>query len=345
MQLKHDLNVKWLQEHKAKDLKMYVKQLGEKNNWKPEDCSKYENFDENLPETLKLIGRILNTDGKQHIVLLDEVDLEGEFEESTRDLKVDLSYLAEYINVHFIICLRPAYPGLNNFKISCVSHPNQSHCNLKNVYRNAEAIQKLVQKLLLTKKTINEQSEGHVAMNEIISSKTLPPPLIPPGCKSCIIWIPKVKEMKDEAVLKVHALIDGVGKKSSVAILYSKGQAKDLAEKKFVAKKLKGGNTNWSGPYVDLDYNGGEADVVVFVTDDGEDLNIQTLARARRLLIILTWSDQNAKSLKKAASDNLLEMVKLSSQAPKVKTHSGKRFGQLLQHLQLQGLLYQVGFY
>ena len=120
------------------------------------------------------------------------------------------------------------------------------------------------------------------------------------------------KKMKDEVVLNVHALIDGVSKKSSVAILYSKGQAKDLAEKRSVVEKLKGENRNWSGPYVDLDYNGGEADVVVFVTDDGEDLNIQTLARARRLLIILTWSSQNAKSLKKAASDNFLEITKLS---------------------------------
>ena len=303
---------------------MYVKQLGEKNNWKPEDCSKYENFDENLPETLKIIGNILNRDGKKHIVLLDEVDLTGKFEESIGDLELDLSYLSDYTNIHFIICLRPAYPGLNNFKISCVTHPNQSHCNLKNVYRNAEAIQKLMQKLLLTKKTINEHSEGHVAMNEIDISENLPPPLIPPGCKSCIIWIPKVKIMKDEAVLKVHKLV-GVSKKSSVAILYSKGQAKDLAEKKLVAKKLKGENENWSGPYEDLDYNGGEADVVIFVTDDGEDLNIQTLARARRLLIILTWSSQNANSLKKAASENLLEMVKLRSQQPKVKSHNGKR--------------------
>ena len=49
-------------------------------------------------------------------------------------------------------------------------------------------------------------------------------------------------------------------------------------------------NIDWSGPHEANSYNGGEADVVVFITDGSP--NIQTLSRARRLLIILTCEEK-----------------------------------------------------
>ena len=52
-------------------------------------------------------------------------------------------------------------------------------------------------------------------------------------------------------------------------------------------------NQNWSD-HEHLTFNGGEADVVVYISGSGE-LNLQTMARARKLLIILTheneWDD------------------------------------------------------
>ena len=75
-----------------------------------------------------------------NIILLDEVDLKNVTlnDESTaldegNNLELDLSYLSEYENIHFIICLRPAMhfghfaiEGFNNFTISFPTlQPNQ----------------------------------------------------------------------------------------------------------------------------------------------------------------------------------------------------------------------------
>ena len=74
-------------------------------------------------------------------------------------------------------------------------------------------------------------------------------------------------------------------------------------------------NIHWSGPHEDVNYNGSEADIVVFLSDG--DLNVQTLARAKRLLIILTlekeWyhSINSILKLKNALALGLAEMMRL----------------------------------
>ena len=157
LKLMCDLDSLKSKEFPVSDLRNYVKKIG-RGNWKPEDCVRRENHEKYFKEALKSIGSVLDKDGRKHIILLDEVDL-NHMEPRTSDkgasLEIDLSYLGSFKNVQFILCIRPAYKGLSNFKISCDILENQKHFKFKNVYRNASNIQLFIQYLI-----DNESNKG-----------------------------------------------------------------------------------------------------------------------------------------------------------------------------------------
>ena len=67
---------------------------------------------------------------------------------------------------------------------------------------------------------------------------------------------------------------------------------------------------NLLGPYDDHHFNGKEAEVIIYVSSDS--LYIQTMARARRLLILVTHSFDYWKDNSKNATDmNLAIELKL----------------------------------
>ena len=124
-QLKSDLSEKWFlgyEEIIPTDLKKYLEQFYKDHNVKPERQSELEQFDyssDEFKETLTSVAQKLNLDGKIHIILMDEVDLKNVMpsEKSTlkNNLEIDLSFVGEFHNVHFIFCLRSAIEGMNNF--------------------------------------------------------------------------------------------------------------------------------------------------------------------------------------------------------------------------------------
>ena len=60
------------------DLKIYIKMFSKKYELKPEHQSELEEFknsSEDFKLTLKSLANQLNTSGKTHIILIDEVDL------------------------------------------------------------------------------------------------------------------------------------------------------------------------------------------------------------------------------------------------------------------------------
>ena len=341
-QLKCDFKQKWLREYDeteipvAADLEIFLKQFSDEHNLKTEIRSQLEEYDDSpqdFKETLIEVAKKLNQDGKTYIILIDEVNLknvlhlenfnaeEKEIEKSStimeKYVEVDLSFVAEFQNIHFIFCLRSAIEGLNNFTIRFPKvRPNQFFACLKETYRNAEPIQKIIKNLQsqieIGHKSDGEVEEGYPMMGEIICHEKLPPPLIPFGYNSCVIWVPTIPNVETEAVERICAILDNIQDEEnpSVAILHSNNKSKSLA-KKIIPKKQK--KIFWR--YKDVNFNGGEADIVVFITDCN--LNIQTLARARRLLVILTseveWNflNQKTKSLKKAVDENLVEMERL----------------------------------
>ena len=179
-QLKHDLMNKWVPGCESTDLKMYSQQIAREHEMKPEEIGQLTEYDrspEDFKDTLTKVASILNASNKTHVILMDEVELKNVSNEGEGNvLEVDLSYLAEFVNIHFIFCLRPARYGVNNFTISCNTlQQNQHFCYLKNVYRNAEAIQKVVRNF--QQHQIDSKSEGHAMMEEVMNVEKLPPPL------------------------------------------------------------------------------------------------------------------------------------------------------------------------
>ena len=293
-QLKSDIKKKWLCSCKmtnVTDIKKFIEQFSNRYELKPEHQSQLEEYMESVEEfkaTLQSLASRLNQSGKTHIILIDEVDLKNVILQDSikeKNLELDLSYISEYENVHFILCLRPAKKEINDFTLSFPSlQSNQYFFCLGINYRNTEAIQRLIKYF---QSQIDTKSEGYALMGDISLDDMLPHPLIPSDYNSSVIWVPTIPSVEDEALEKIYSLLlfedwDELQDEGtpSVAILYTNKLSKNLA------RKLIQKNVTWHGPLEDVNYNGSEADVVVIISDDN--LNIQTLARARRLLIILT---------------------------------------------------------
>ena len=317
-QLKSDIGKIWFfgyDETNVTDLKKYVERFSKSYQLTPEQQSRLEEYDHSSDDfkmTLQSLARQLNQSGKTHIILIDEVDLrnvtlQGESIKGD-NLELDLSYTSEYENVHFIFCLRPAKLGVNNFSISFPNlQLNQHFAYLGTCYRNAEAIQRLIKYLL---SHIDAKSEGYSLMGDIPMTTMLPPPLIPSGYQSSVIWVPTIPSVEDEAIEKISILLlfDEIQgeRKPSIAILHTNKRSKVLA------KSLIHKNPNWSGPHEDINYNGSEADIIVYSCD--RSMNIQSIARAKRLLIILTCETEcNHETnwiLQQAVSQNLAEILR-----------------------------------
>ena len=321
-QLKSDIGKIWFLGYndtdvELTDLKKYLESFSETFQLTPQQQSRLEEYNDSSDDfklTLQSLASHLNQSGKIHIILIDEVDLRNVIsqEESMKrnTLEIDLSYISEYKNVHFVFCLRPAKVGLNNFSISFPDlESNQHFICLGTCYRNTEAILRLIK---FFQSQIDAKSEGYSLMGDIPMSEILPPPLILSGYNSSVIWVPSIPSIEDKAIENICSLLlfedlvqlQGEGN-PSIAILHNKKKSKALA------KMLKQKNLNWSGPHKDANYNGSEADIIVYICD--ESMNIQTLARARRLLIILTCDDEcypaTILMLQQAVSQNMAEIV------------------------------------
>ena len=302
------------------DIKKFIELFSNNYQLKPEHQSQLEEYkdsSEDFKMTLQYLASKMNQSGKTHIILIDEVDLKNVLSRELskeNHLELDLSYISEYENIHFIFCLRPAKDGVNDFTLSFPSvQSNQYFVCLRTTYRNTQAIQKLI-KYFQTQ--IDAKSEGYALMGNIPNFDKLPPPLIPSSYHSSVIWIPTIPSVEDAAVDEISSLLsfEDLDKfqdegNPSVAILYTNKISKDLA------RKLLQKNVAWYGPLEDVNYNGSEADVVVIISDG--DLNIQTFARARRLLMILTMEKEWYYSrnlfwkLEKAITLDLAEIIRL----------------------------------
>ena len=153
-QLKSDINKRWLYGYKmtnVTDIKKFIDQFSKTYQLKPEFQSQLEEYKDSLEDfkmTLQSLAGRINQSGKTHIILIDEVDLKYVISQDgikENYLELDLSYISEYENIHFIFCLRPAKETFNNFIISFSSlQSNQYFVYLGIIYRNTEAIQRII---------------------------------------------------------------------------------------------------------------------------------------------------------------------------------------------------------
>ena len=315
-QLKSDLDEKWLYGHdqvRITDFKKYLEQFSKEYKLKPEDQSQLEEYDdspEDFKEALKTVAHQLNESGNTYIIFMDEVDLINVVPEKSTShdehLEVDLSFVSDFPNVHFVFCLRPKSDGQNNFKVQFPNQKtNQHFVWFNHMYRNCKPVIDLIQRV--QENLGPDSDEGYPMIDpETVHENKLPPRLGTHG----VVWIPTIPSEEIEALEQVHALISDLKEVHSTAILYTNKRTK------LFAKKLKEENDSWRGPHQHMHYNGSEADIIVYVSD-GAHLNIQSLARARRLLIILEyygrgWNSTNSMFLKKATfKQRLVNMIRL----------------------------------
>ena len=130
-----------------------------------------------------------------------------------------------------------------------------------------------------------------------------------------VVWIPlKIKE--DTILDETKEFIQNYIKENvSVAILYNFDKYNPLGSKK-LAENIKDINKDYLGPYYEDYFNGKEAEVIVLITSSGNGLYIQSMSRARRLLIIIThgssWLNESnyyVKSMNAAVMKNLVKKI------------------------------------
>ena len=288
-QLKHDLEMKWLFQYdgaNVTDLKKYLDEFAKLNQINPEGKSLLEDFHstkDDFRETMTFLARKLNDSYKVHIILMDEVELKNVTsiisENDVTYADVDLSYVAEFENVKFIICLRPMIEGCKNFDIKySKKRPNQYIKHLKNRYRNCKEIYEL----LCYWQQNDLQSDGFPILP---STENLNMDWLPPSLNGGVIWIPMIPLVEGDVLNEIYFIIDTLQDRNSISILYHKEQITT----RDIAMKIKNKRNTLSGPHEHLTFNGGESDVVVYICESG--LNLQTMARAKKLLIILTMEN------------------------------------------------------
>ena len=239
-----------------------------------------------------VVADILKTIDQKIIILIDEFDIDEICQslDIRKDegnlLKVDFSHLVQLKNVHFVICIRPrSYRSLDDFEpIFPLDQRFQIYKNLLIRHRNAKKILEFMR--FWQKKggygiNFDKSTFPNIKREEILDEEKLPPLL--ENQEHGVIWIPLKKVDTDENIVntikKVIENFEGI----SVAVLYHRiGCSKKLAE------KVKNISPDFLGPYEENHFNGKEAEIVIYVTSSVKGLYIQSLARARRLLILVT---------------------------------------------------------
>lgn len=226
-QLKHDLEMKWLFQYdgaNVTDLKKYLDEFAKLNQINPEGKSLLEDFHstkDDFRETMTFLARKLNDSYKVHIILMDEVELKNVTsiisENDVTYADVDLSYVAEFENVKFIICLRPMIEGCKNFDIKySKKRPNQYIKHLKNRYRNCKEIYEL----LCYWQQNDLQSDGFPILS---STEKLNMDWLPPSLNGGVIWIPMIPLVEGDVLNEIYFIIDTLQDRNSISILYHKG--------------------------------------------------------------------------------------------------------------------------
>ena len=279
-----------------------------------------------VKSVLMTIGEVMEKYNKKVIIMIDELSIEHSCIKSSRNYEANFSCLSQYKNVHFIICLRPhvtiyTYEGIDFELIMPNKQQNQLYKTLKLRHRNNHMILKFLRfwqhqnfaKFLrddgLTRAWVINPRITH---ETILDSKYLPPLL--QGMEHGVIWIDITSLNKTKSFTSiVSEIFQNLPEIPSVAIIYH-GTAdllSTLCTDEFkIAKKLKETNKGFLGPYQEIDFNGKEAEVIIYVSQP-QDIELHALSRARRLLILVTpiYLYKDEKILNEAVKLNLVKKI------------------------------------
>ena len=201
---------------------------------------------------------------------------------------VDFSYLAQYQNVQFVICLRPeCYDnGVKDFEVVFPEAQKfQYYQMMKMRHRSTKTILQFSKFWQIHGPNPYDAGFPSIEGEIFLDEKTLPPLL--DGLTHGVFWIHSQNDNFNEVLDKVKSIFQNLKEKANDVKILSNGFVK---KSKLWAEKLKKeNNKNFNGSYYYHEYhfNGSETDIIIYVTD--YDLNLQSLARSRRLLILVTY--------------------------------------------------------
>ena len=275
----------------------------------------YEYYSIDLKPIFMTIANILNKTNKKVIIMVDELTINVACKVSPKkdrktSYEVDFLYLSQYENINFILCLCPTIitygpnPKCDFEMILPEEQLNQLYKILVLRHRNAKMILEYL-RLCQEKNTIYDFPS--IGDEQILDSESLPPLL--EGLEHGVIWIPMKNDFrfgiisqreKEIVVNKLNYIFCQIKEIPSASILYAAFADTELA------KFIKENNQDFFGPYSELIFNGKESEVIIYVTSSH--LHIQSIARARRLLIVVTCGPNQlwSKIMNEAVNKNLV---------------------------------------
>jgi hypothetical protein len=211
----------------------------------------------------------------------------------------------------FILCLRSAAPD-KDFELTLpAEQQGQLYKILDLRHRNGYVILKF---LRFWQENDPSNQSPSIQNEQILDKKSLPP--LVEGLDHGVIWIDlKNKDSAKEIFLNsIKDILQKIKNQMSVAILYRVRSDKELAES---IKEIK--EEDFLGPYYEDDFNGKEAEVIIYVV--ASSLYMQSLARARRLLILVThgddyWMTENVKAMNLAVEQKLVKKMNCDQDMP-----------------------------
>ena len=222
--------------------------------------------------------------------------------------KIDLSILNKFENVHFILCLRP-YGTRKEFEMKFVEG-QENQCYKLLVFRHRNALPILI---FLTFVQQNGLSNGKypTIANEVVKKEEELPSIVR-GLDHGVFWMnlkinnnsperhPEIPISNEASNFFDNICSQIEAERLSVVFACvgtgSKALAFDIKSR--IGLKLSINEDHFHDVHSEYEVNGTEADIVVYVTTS-ESLFIQSLARARKLLLIIThgvrWVDESKK--------------------------------------------------
>ena len=244
--LMKDLKNKWFADqnvniqHLADFLKRFTEE--HKKNLTPKQLEdlkhpqegRYYTGGDHFKDVLITICEMMKKFNKTSIIMIDEVSLHLACRKTTENGKtsyhVDFSCLAQYDNIHFVICMRPFGYEVKDFNLifPTTNQEGQLYQLLTKRHRNTIEILRFLK--FYQKNIPQEIPAGYpsIDLEEILDEATLPPVLDPPGCG--VIWIPCGMGFQEEkkALDKVKEIMTTLQGEPSVSILYDFDDARVL---------------------------------------------------------------------------------------------------------------------
>ena len=285
--------------------------------------SKKKTYLSDFKKSMMLIADKLNQNtSNKTIVMIDELRIDCIFKKSVikcnaknpsgRNVtyNVDFSYLRQYENVHFIISLHPQAGFGADFDIIFPKEQIiQYYMILKNRHRHTPKILEFLQ-------FYHENTSGNrIGLIKIdakaehdLNGDTLPPLL--DGLEHGVIWLTSKTDyfhakqsVIDSEASEVNNIIqEFIGKHMTIVILCD---SKNAGNESFIAG-MKKVNPDYVGPYGDKEFNGIEADVIFYLCHYNEKFSLSSMARARRLLILVSWDRDYDELMENAVAKGLL---------------------------------------